>query len=117
MAPQVDFESPKLHLKHIIDEFFKWIEQESQLMSWMLPMAFQIGRYPFVTELVAAKITSAMEITVTLFEELGYTDPVQEAWLFGAIFDGIGMDQILIPDYDLDKMHTYLLNKYELDKL
>lgn len=117
MGSEKQFKSPKHHLKQIIDDFFQFTEQQNQIMSWMLPLAFQIGRYPFVTELVAGKIQAAIGISVQIFKEMGYPDPKQEAWFFGAILDGIGMDLILVSDYPSDEMHQYLLKKYELNKL
>jgi AcrR family transcriptional regulator len=117
VIPNVSFESPQHHLKHIIDNFFQLISQESEMLRWMLPMSFQIERFPFVTEVMARKTKGIIAITQNLFSEIGYEDPDQEAWFFGAIFDGISMDQLLVPNYDLQKMNSYILSKYKLENL
>lgn len=117
LTPNNELESPKHQLKSIIDETFKWMDKESELMAWMLPMAFQIGRYPFVTNIVATKIKTTISKSVDLFSRLGFDQPEEEAWYFGAIMDGIGMDHILVENYDRNKMHKYLLTKYELNNL
>ena len=58
-----------------------------------------------------------MGISEQLFNDLGYPDPKQEAWFFGALIDGVGMDHILINNYETQKMHQYILTKYELNNL
>ncbi|UTW67518.1 TetR/AcrR family transcriptional regulator [bacterium SCSIO 12643] len=115
--PKIEFETPKHHLKYIIDEYFNIAKEEAELMSWMLPMAFQVGRYPFVAQLVTKKTKMAISAVRKIFQELNYPYPEQEAWAFGALFDGISMDQILVPNYDSKGMHQYLLNKYELNNI
>jgi AcrR family transcriptional regulator len=117
ITPEIHFESPKHHLKYTIDEYFNLAKQEAVLLSWMLPMAFQIGRYPFVTKMIAQKTKYAIGTSKQLFEKLGYPDPEQEAWFFGALMDGISMDQILVPNYDSKRMHQHILNKYELNNI
>lgn len=117
MSPKIDFESPKHHLKYSIDEYFKFVKQESILLSWMLPMAFQIGRYPFVSKLVSQKTQLAIDTYKEIFEKLGFENAEAEAWYFGGLMDGIVMDIILVPDYDIKKMHQYLLSKYNLNNI
>lgn len=117
LTPNEGLESPEKQLKSIIDETFKWMQKESELMAWMLPMAFQIGRYPFVTHMVATKIKTTISKSEELFTKLGFEQPKMEAWYFGAIIDGIAMDQILVQNYDKDNMHQYLLSKYKLENL
>jgi len=115
--PKIEFETPKHHLKHMIDEYFNMAKEETELLSWMLPMAFQVGRYPFVAQLVSKKTKMTIHAVRKIFQELNYPNPEQEAWAIGAIFDGISMDQILVPNYDSKGMHQYLLNKYELNNI
>ncbi len=117
VIPNISFESPPHHLKHIIDNFFQLIVQESEMLRWMLPMSFQIERFPFVTEIMARKTKGIIAITKQLFSEMGFEDPGQEAWFLGAIFDGISMDQLLVPNYDLQKMKSYIILKYKLENL
>jgi AcrR family transcriptional regulator len=105
---------PKELLKISIDKYFDWLKFESQQTSWMLPMAFQVGKYPFVTELVAEKIKFTISNTAQIFTDLNYENPEQEAWFLGALFDGVAMDSALIANYDTLKMHTYILKKYNL---
>jgi AcrR family transcriptional regulator len=117
LATERNFPTPKHHLKHMIDEFFGLIKEQSKMMSWMLPMAFQIGRYPFVTKLVADKLTGTIHHMEGIFRDLEYTNPEQEAWFFGAVLDGISMDIMLLESFDSVKMHRFLLEKYKLEKI
>ena len=106
--------SPKELLKYAIDNFFKWIHIEISQTSWLFPLAFQMGRYPFVSEMIAKKIQFMVSNSTQIFKDLNYDDPEQESWFFGAILDGVGMDVTLIPNYDSEKMHQYILKKYNL---
>ena len=117
VIPDISFESPQHHLKHIIDNFFMMLVQQSEMLRWMLPMSFQIERFPFVTEIMARKTKGIIAITTKIFTDMGFENPEQESWFFGAIFDGVSMDQLLVPNYDIQKMHTYLLSKYKLENL
>lgn len=117
IIPTEKFSSPKHHLKHIIDQFFVTMGQESELMKWMIPMSFQIERFPFVTEIMTQKIEGIITETTHIFSELNYSDPQQESWYFGALFDGITMGQLLVPGYNIKKMQQYILSKYQLENL
>ncbi len=117
VIPDLTFESPSHHLKYIIDQFFLMISEESTLLKWMIPMSFQIERFPFVTEIISRKTQGIIAMATKLFKELGFEDPQQEAWFLGAVFDGITMDHLLVPDYNIPQMHTYLLTKYKLENL
>jgi len=107
-------QSPKEQLKGIVDNYFNWLKYESAQSSWLLPMAFQMGRYPFVAELVAKNLQNSVDNMKRVFERLEYDDPLQEAWFLGAILDGVSMDSELIANYEPEKMHTYILKKYNL---
>jgi len=106
--------SPKQELKNLIDVFFKTLEQQIEMMRWILPLAFQMSRFSFVNDMVSGKIESTIGVMQRIFKNLGYDDPEREAWLLGAIMDGLGMDVAILPDYEIDKMQQYLYVKYNL---
>lgn len=107
-------ESPKQELKILIDVFIDTIEQQMQMMRWILPLAFQMSKFSFVNDMVAGKIESTIGVMQDIFERLGYDDPEREAWLLGAILDGLSMDLAIMPDYEIDEMHKFLYVKYNL---
>ena len=106
--------TPKQELKNLIDVFFETIEQQMEMMRWILPLAFQISKFSFVNDMVKGKIESTIGVMQNIFERLGYDDPEREAWFLGAIMDGLGMDVAILPDYEVDKMQQYLYKKYNL---
>lgn len=106
--------SPKQELKNLIDVFFDTIEQQMEMMRWILPLAFQMSRFSFVNDMVKEKIESTIGIMQNIFERLGYDDPEREAWFLGATMDGLGMDVAILPDYEIDKMQQYLYKKYNI---
>ena len=107
--------TPKQELKNLIDVFFDTVEQQMEMMRWILPLAFQMSRFSFVNDMVKGKIESTIGVMQNIFERLGYEDPEREAWFLGAIMDGLGMDIAILPDYEIDKMHQYLYVKYNLN--
>ena len=107
-------ESPKQELKILIDVFIDSIEQQMEMMRWILPLAFQMSKFSFVNDMVTGKIESLIGVMRSIFERLGYDDPEREAWLLGAIMDGLSMDLAVMPGYEIDKMHKYLYVKYNL---
>ncbi|RLD25077.1 MAG: hypothetical protein DRI54_05450 [Bacteroidetes bacterium] len=107
-------ETPMQELKNLIDVFFDTIEQQIEMMRWILPLAFQMSKFSFVNDMVAGKIESTIGVMQNIFERIGYDDPEREAWFLGAIMDGLGMDVAILPDYEIDKMHKFLYIKYNL---
>ena len=107
-------ENPKQELKILIDVFIDSIEQQMEMMRWILPLAFQMSKFSFVNDMVTGKIESLIGVMRSIFERLGYNDPEREAWLLGAIMDGLSMDIAVMPDYEIDKMHKFLYVKYNL---
>lgn len=107
-------DNPKQELKIFIDVFIDSIEQQMEMMRWILPLAFQMSKFSFVNDMVTGKIESLIGEMRSIFERLGYNDPEREAWLLGAIMDGLSMDIAVMPDYEIDKMHKFLYVKYNL---
>lgn len=107
-------DNPKQELKNMIDVFIDSIEQQMEMMRWILPLAFQMSKFSFVNDMVTGKIESLIGEMRSIFERLGYNDPEREAWLLGAIMDGLSMDLAVMPDYEIDKMHKFLYVKYNL---
>ena len=113
-AAEQKAETPKQELKNLIDVFFDTIEQQMEMMRWILPLAFQVSKFSFVNDMVKGKIESTIGVMQNIFERLDYDNPEQEAWFLGALMDGLGMDVAILPDYEIDKMHKYLYVKYNL---
>jgi len=108
--------TPEQELKNLIDVFFDTIEQQMEMMRWILPLAFHMSKFSFVNDMVKGKIETTIGVMHNIFERLGYDDPEMEAWFLGAIIDGLSMDVALLPDYEIDKMHKYLYLKYNLNE-
>jgi len=109
-------ENPKQELKILIDVFIDSIEQQMEMMRWILPLAFQMSKFSFVNDMVAGKIEFLIGEMRSIFERLDYDDPEREAWLLGAIMDGLSMNLAVMPDYEIDKMHKFLYVKYNLNE-
>ncbi len=106
--------TPKAELKNLIDTFFDTVEQQMDMMRWILPLVFQASKFSFVNDMVTEKSEATIGVMQKIFERLGYDDPKREAWLLGAIMDGLGLDIAIMPNYEIDKMREYLHVKYNL---
>ena len=108
--------TPREELKNLVDIFFETITHQIEMMRWILPLAFQMSRFSFVNDMVIEKLGASVEMMKNIFERMGYENPEEEAWLLGAIMDGLSMDLAIMPGYDLLRMKRYLYKKYKLDK-
>ena len=49
----------------------------------------------------------------SLFQQLGYDDPLGEARLLAAIFDGVGIEVLVLQrDFPLDEMEKIMIERY-----
>lgn len=52
------------------------------------------------------------------FEALGYENPKAEAYLFGSVFDGVGIGYLALgKDYPVDEVKTLILKRYNLENI
>lgn len=113
-AAAMESPSPKAELKNLIDVFFDTVKQQMDMMRWILPLVFQASKFSFVNEMVTQKAEATIGAMQRLFERLDYDDPKREAWLLGAVMDGLGLNVAIMPNYEIDKMRKFLYVKYNL---
>ena len=55
-----------------------------------------------------------IRMATTIFEQMGYADPKKEAFVYGAIMDGIMLHYITLGEsYPIDAMKDYIIKKYQ----
>lgn len=106
-------EDPKEAMKSI----FKWFfyELRERLDHWRLltELTMKIEKFDFVREIVLAKLNDYIGMLEGLLKRMGYKDPLGEARLIAALFDGIGVHALMLKDeYPIDELERFLIDKY-----
>lgn len=100
-----------------LENVFRWFfgELRNNLSEWRFASEIMLkaDKYAFVQEMIAFKMGEYMKLLEGLLKELGFENPEKEAYLIGAVFDGIGFGYLVVGDeYPLDNMENYLIEKY-----
>jgi len=97
----------------LLDSYFLMMKKQEELMQLTLSLAVQVNAIPSVHATIQKVYDSLIDQLEVIFIDLGYTEPKNEAMLFGAIVDGIGIQYMLKPEvYPLEEMKNLILKKY-----
>ena len=106
-------DDPAKTLENIFRYFFYYLVQEQDRWRMMAELAFKIDKFKFVHDLAAEKIKAYLVLLENLLKQLGVENPEGEAKILAALFDGIGIQYIVIrKDYPLAELEKYLIQKY-----
>jgi AcrR family transcriptional regulator len=104
---------PAKTLEGIFRYFFSYLKQEHDRWRMMAELVFKIDKFKFVHDLATEKIKAYLVLLESLLEQLGVENPKGEAKILAALFDGIGIQYLVIrDDYPLDELEKYLIHKY-----
>ncbi len=100
-------------LASLLDSYFLMMEKQEELIQLTLSLAVQVNAIPSVRTTIQKVYKSLIDQLEVIFIDLGYENPKNEAMLFGAIVDGIGVQYMLnLTDYPLEEMKNLILKKY-----
>ncbi|GAA4306758.1 TetR/AcrR family transcriptional regulator [Compostibacter hankyongensis] len=106
--------SPQQFLKQISDYSFRFILQETKLLRLTLALTVQpevVKGLKNELEYVRKKWIGEM---TRIFADLGYADPEAEVYLLCALFDGVGLSYVSMPDYPIQDIQHLIEKKYGL---
>jgi AcrR family transcriptional regulator len=104
---------PREALRTILHWFFKEIREQADHWRLLTELTMKVDRFDFVHNIVVDKMQEYISILENLMDKLGYQDPLGEARLIAALFDGIGIQALMARDkYHLDELEQFMLNKY-----
>ncbi|MEN8250384.1 MAG: TetR/AcrR family transcriptional regulator [Bacteroidota bacterium] len=113
LAKELFDRDPKVTLRNLFKWFFT--EMRERLDHWriMTELTFKIEKFDFVHDLVTIKTNEYVAMIESLLTQMNYKDPLGEARLIAALFDGMGFQAVMMrDDYPLDELEEYLIKKY-----
>ncbi|MEZ4774786.1 MAG: TetR/AcrR family transcriptional regulator [Bacteroidia bacterium] len=103
-------------IRYIIDLSFEFIVKRADYSRLLTSLALQIEHFPDfpgLKQIIIGKYTGLMPILESLFVEIGIPNPKEEALLFAAMIDGVGIEYCVLKDaLPADTIKKYLIEKY-----
>ena len=113
MAKLQETSDPTEKVKFLIEQGFEWIVEHEEFSKTIMSLSLQVANFPAIKRMIDAKVDGYKTLMTQLFTELGFQNPEMEAYLFGALFDGIGLQYVTVGDrIDTETIKDFLLNKY-----
>ena len=110
---EVITEDPVDTLENVIRWFFGELRNNLNEWRFISEIMLKADRYSFIKEMISIKMDKLMSSISALLSEIGYPDPENEAFVIGALFDGIGLGYLVVGEnYPIDKIEKYLIDKY-----
>ncbi len=104
---------PSETLRNLFQWFFNELRERPEHWRLLTELTLKIGKFDFVQNMAKVKIKEYVAFISSLLQEIGIDHPKEEAQLIAALFDGIGIQYLVIhKDYPLDTMEKYLIDKY-----
>lgn len=105
--------SPEKTLENLFRWYFKEMRERPDYWRLITELTLKIDKFTFVHEMARDKMKAYVGFLQSLLEQLGHKDPIGEAKVLAALFDGIGIQYLIIREnYPLDELETYLVDTY-----
>lgn len=105
--------NPKAMLKNVFIWFFKEMRERKDHWRLITELTFKIDKFDFAQQSFTQKLKEYVKMLEQLLVQMNHPNPLQEARLIAAIFDGIGIQSLIArKDYPLDELENYLVEKY-----
>ncbi|HEV8511624.1 MAG TPA: TetR/AcrR family transcriptional regulator [Cyclobacteriaceae bacterium] len=106
-------EDPIVTMENLIKWFFKEMRERPDQWRLITEVTLKIDKYKFVHDIVVAKMQGYISLIQQLLTQMGFEDAEGEARLLAALFDGIGMQALVIrEDYPLNELEKIMINKF-----
>lgn len=113
MMERVYSDDPSQFMRNLIEWFFTEMRENYAKWKLIMSLTMHIEQFEFVSQLGIQKFEGFKTLFTDLLERMGWKDPESEAYLLGAIFDGIGIQYyVLKENYPLDTFEKVLIDKY-----
>jgi AcrR family transcriptional regulator len=107
----------KYTLEQMLDQYFQMIEHQKGFMKMLFSLSLDVNELPSVKKFIHKKTEKSIELYASKFEELGFEDPIAEAWFFSSLIEGTALIGIVAEeDYPIDKMKKKIYERYKIKK-
>ncbi len=97
----------------IIDLTCKYLIEKYDYYKLLTSLSLQLDQFPQLREMIQQKFEGMLPYITQLLEELGFENPREEALKLGALFDGIGLQYMVLKDaFPLEEMRNFLKKTY-----
>ena len=104
---------PKAQLKVVIEESFDMVVANPQYWKLLTTVSLQTDVVKDFEEIFKNKVIQMMMMMEEIFKQLGYKDSKREAFLFGAIIDGICFHFLQTGSlYPIAEMKAFVIKRY-----
>jgi len=106
-------DTPKEHLRHIIDMMGNMLKNKLKHIKLLTALSFQEDAKKIINSELLPKKDVMIQQFIHLFEEIGFQKAKEEAYLVGAMLDGVAMHYMTLgKEYPLDEMLDFIKDKY-----
>lgn len=106
-------DTPKEHLSHIIDMMGNMLKNKFKHIKLLTALSFQEDVNKLINSELMPKKDVIIQQFIRLFEEMGFKKAKEEAYLVGAMLDGVAIHYMTIgKEYPLDEMLEFIKDKY-----
>lgn len=109
----IQAKTPQDQIRVVIEQSFKWALEHGEYSKMMISLSLQVGKFPKIQQMVDGKIEGMRGFYESLFERLGFGNPEMEAYIFGAMMDGMGLQMASVGDkIGMENVKEFLIDKY-----
>ncbi len=113
LSPGQPGSDPVMQLRQMTEKNFDMIERGDKHYRFITGIMTQPALQDLVHHYTGKVMREKLRPFFRLFAQLGYPDPVQAAYSYAAMMDGIGLGYIAMGDeYPLGKMKEYVLRTF-----
>ena len=106
-------DTPQEHLRHIIDMMGNMLKNRVKYFKLLTALSFQEDASKLISSELLPKKEPLIQQFIHLFEEMGFEKAKEEAYLVGAMLDGVAMQYMTIgKEYPLTDMLEFIKGKY-----
>ena len=106
-------EDPKQTVENMLRWYFNELRERPEHWKLITELTMKIDKFDFVKDLASNKLGEVVGFFGQMLKQLGFEHPKMEALSIAGLFDGIGLQYLVIGnDYPLDEMEHFLIEKY-----
>ena len=108
-------EVPAERIRILVEYTARHLQEHTHYHKLLFALSVKIDQFPSLKDQVLAKYDHQMPLLIQLFRDADIEPAEEEAQLFAAQLDGMGLQYIILGDkLPLEKMKNYLIEKYGL---